>query len=69
MPEKRYPSEPDSQAQPIPKAGEHYTRRFGDRQTVEVKGVSPDGFVKIRDGDGMHFVRVATFHDFFERAG
>jgi hypothetical protein len=52
---------------PLPEVGECYRRKFGDRQIVEVKALSPDGFIKIKDNDGMHFVRAGTFHEFFEK--
>ncbi|ADV46456.1 hypothetical protein [Nitratifractor salsuginis] len=67
MQAKRSPS--DSPLLPPPEVGERYKRRFGDGGIVEVKALSPDGFVKIRDRGVMHFVLVGTFHEFFEKAG
>jgi hypothetical protein len=47
--------------------GATYRRRYGNHEEVKVLAVSHDGFVKVRDSDGYHFIRLAVFDDYFDR--
>jgi hypothetical protein len=47
--------------------GAEYRRLFGDKAIIKVIAVSKDGWVKLRDADGYHFVRTGTFPKFFEK--
>lgn len=51
----------------MPSKGERYRRLYGNKEVVRVYGVTPDGYVKIRDMDGYHFVKVESFDKYFEK--
>ena len=51
----------------MPSRGEQYKRLYGDKQTVVVEAIAPKGFVKIRDDNGIHFVRVESFGKYFKK--
>jgi len=53
--------------QTIPEAGERYKRTLGNEGEVTVIGVSSDEFVKFKDADGMHFVKLSSFNRYFKR--
>jgi len=50
-----------------PDKGKTYKRLYGSKDVVTVEAVTPDGYVKFKDIDGMHFVRVESFNSFFEK--
>ena len=49
----------------MPKVGETYQRKHGNKQTVTVVSVN-DGLIKIKDADGIHFVSTHIFSQFFK---
>lgn len=51
----------------MPNKGERYRRLYGNKEVVRVDAVTPDGYVKIRDMDGTHFVKVESFEKYFEK--
>jgi len=49
----------------MPKIGNLYARKHGNKQTVTVLGIK-DGKVKIKDADGIHFISENIFNQFFK---
>jgi len=49
-----------------PEPGRHYRRIYCPNKPVKVLAVSKDGWVKLRDADGIHFVKESVFEDYFE---
>ena len=52
----------------MPKINTEYKRKHGNKGVVTVLSISEDGTVKIKDADGIHFVKASTFYQFFEEA-
>ena len=52
----------------MPEIGEEYRRTNGDKQVIKVIAFSAEGYIKIKDSNGLHFVRESTFKRYFKRA-
>ena len=50
-----------------PNKGDRYQRLYGDKEVVVVESLSPTGYIKIRDNNGIHFVRAESFDKHFKK--
>ena len=50
----------------MPKINTQYERKHGNKGIVTVISISDDGMVKIKDTDGISFVKASTFYQFLK---